>query len=151
MEQADLAPTGTGICCTPSPLIANDDRLDISTSSAGCIAGLLSLYAVDQAASTLAVAVQCGSSLLAQARQMQEGIGWKTRAYIHHPPTPGFAHGTAGIAWSLFALADASGQERFQQAALAAMAYERSLFSPEKQDWLMPPRGISFACRSSEN
>jgi lantibiotic modifying enzyme len=39
----------------------------------------------------------------------------------------------------LLSLADASGQERFQQAALEAFAYERSLFSPEKQTWLMPP------------
>lgn len=120
------------------PLISQDDRLDISAGAAGCIASLLSLYAVDRNAATLAVAVQCGDHLLSQARQMPEGVGWKTRAYIHYPPTPGFAHGTAGIAWSLLALANASEQERFRQTALEALAYERSLFSPEKQNWLMP-------------
>ncbi|HET8840750.1 MAG TPA: lanthionine synthetase LanC family protein, partial [Ktedonobacteraceae bacterium] len=47
----------------------------------------------------------------------------------------GFSHGAAGIALSLFRLAEASQQDRFRQAALAALAYERSLFSPKQGNW----------------
>lgn len=50
-------------------------------------------------------------------------------------PLTGFSHGNAGIALSLLRLAAVSGERRFHQAALAAMAYERSRFSPEAKNW----------------
>src|SRR5579859_4032002 len=50
---------------------------------------------------------------------------------------------------SLLELAALSGEERFRQAALAAMAYERSLFSPEYQNW--PDLRPLGAQGSSEN
>ena len=114
-------------------LIEKDDQLDIIAGSAGCIASLLSLHAVAPSARTLAVAVQCGNHLIARARAMKEGVGW----IIPQQETPltGFSHGAAGIAWSLLRLASASREERFRQTAVAAMAYERSLFSPDKRNW----------------
>jgi lantibiotic modifying enzyme len=51
------------------------------------------------------------------------------------PPLGGFAHGTAGIALSLLKLAASSGEERFCQTALTALAYDRSLFVPAQQNW----------------
>jgi len=50
-------------------------------------------------------------------------------------PLTGYSHGAAGIALSLLELAALSGEERFKHTALAAMDYERSLFSPEHQNW----------------
>jgi lantibiotic modifying enzyme len=47
----------------------------------------------------------------------------------------GFSHGTAGIAWALSWLAAASGEERFRAAARGALRYERSWFSPERDNW----------------
>jgi lantibiotic modifying enzyme len=47
----------------------------------------------------------------------------------------GFAHGAAGIAWALLAVAATTGEQRFHAAALDAIAYERSLFSPEAGNW----------------
>jgi lantibiotic modifying enzyme len=47
----------------------------------------------------------------------------------------GFSHGAAGIAWALLELAVVSGEERFRTAALDAIAYERSLFSPDVGNW----------------
>ena len=114
-------------------LIVRDDRLDILAGSAGCIASLLSLYAARPSTHTLAVSIQCGDHLLARAQPMPVGLGWRTLP--QQPPQVGFAHGAAGIAWSLLKLAEVSGQERFRHTALAALAYERSLFSPEKQNW----------------
>jgi type 2 lantibiotic biosynthesis protein LanM len=114
-------------------LIEKDDHLDIISGSAGCIAVLLSLYTVAPSASILAVAIQCGNHLLARAQRMKEGVGWCTISEV--TPLAGFSHGAAGIAWSLFNLAAVSGQEHFQQVAVKDLAYERSLFSPEKQNW----------------
>ncbi len=94
---------------------------------------LLSLYTLHSSGHILDVACQCGDRLLATAQAMQAGIAWTT--IKHEKPLGGFAHGTAGIALSLLRLADASGQERYRQAALDALAYDRSLFLPEQQNW----------------
>lgn len=47
----------------------------------------------------------------------------------------GFSHGTAGIGWALLELHQASGDERFLQAALDAFAYERTHFNVEQGNW----------------
>jgi type 2 lantibiotic biosynthesis protein LanM len=115
------------------PLIEHDKRFDIIAGSAGLLTCLLALYAVTPSPRVLEVAIRCGEHLLAQAQSLAGGLGWYTlRPGI--APT-GFSHGTAGIALSLFQLAEASRQERFRLAALAALAYERSLFSPEQGNW----------------
>jgi class II lanthipeptide synthase len=113
--------------------ISKDDRRDIINGSAGCILGLLSLYSVHPSPHVLAIAVQCGDHLLATAKHTQEGIAWETLK--GEPPLGGFSHGTAGIAFSLLKLAASSGQERFRQTALSALAYDRSLFVPALNNW----------------
>ncbi len=115
-------------------LIERDEQLDVIAGSAGCIAGLLGLYAAAPSPAILETACRCGERLLACARPMPVGIGWKIPR--EETPLTGFAHGAAGIALSLLRLAAASGEERFHQAALAALAYERSLFVPDKHNWL---------------
>ncbi len=115
-------------------LIEKEDELDIIGGSAGCILSLLSLYAVAPSSRTLAAAIQCGDHLIARAQPMKEGVGWKTMQ--QEIPLGGFSHGATGMAFSLLKLADISGEERFRQTALAAMMYERSLFSPSRQNWL---------------
>jgi type 2 lantibiotic biosynthesis protein LanM len=114
-------------------LIAKDNHRDIINGSAGCILSLLSLHAVRPSRRTLEIAIQCGDQLLGTAQPMLQGIAWETLS--GEPPLGGFSHGTAGIAFSLLKLAAASGQERFRHAALAALAYDRSLFVPELNNW----------------
>ncbi|MFL5703959.1 MAG: type 2 lanthipeptide synthetase LanM family protein [Ktedonobacteraceae bacterium] len=114
-------------------LIAKDEALDVMTGSAGCLASLLSLYAVAPSACALSVARQCGERLLTRAQTMQVGVGWQT--VRHEKPLPGFAHGAAGIALSLLRLAAVSSKEQLRLTALAALEYERSMFSEEKQRW----------------
>jgi len=113
--------------------IEQDDRLDIIAGSAGCLCSLLSLYQVAPSAQVLAAAIQCGDHLLACARQTPEGLGWDTLEPGN--PLPGFSHGAAGIALSLLRLAEVSQEERFRQAALQAIAYERSLFDADHRNW----------------
>src|SRR5947209_7754252 len=113
--------------------ISRDEAIDVIGGSAGCIAALLSLYAVAPSQATLATAIQCGDHLIARARPQNTGIGWSTM--LQETPLTGFAHGNAGIALSLLRLFAVSGEERFRQTALAAMEYERSLFSLERRNW----------------
>jgi type 2 lantibiotic biosynthesis protein LanM len=114
-------------------LIERDEILDVIAGSAGCIGSLLSLYQQKPSARTLAVAVQCGDRLLAQAQTMARGIGWRT-AMMPQPLT-GFSHGAAGMAWALLQLASLTGVGRFDAAAREAMAYERHLFAPAQGNW----------------
>ncbi len=113
--------------------VAQDQAFDVMSGSAGCIAALLSLYAVSPSEATLAAAIQCGDHLIDCARPMQAGIGWITE--FAEKPLTGLSHGNAGIALNLLRLFAASGEERFRQAALAAMEYERSVFVPEENNW----------------
>lgn len=116
-----------------SNLLSTNGTCDVLAGAAGAISALLSLHAVAPDEATLAAAVQCGEHLLNHARQMPRGIAWSPQPDL--VPLAGLSHGNAGIALSLLRLARASGEERFQQAALAAMEYERGVFSPEKGNW----------------
>lgn len=123
--------------------IEKDEKFDIVDGSAGCIASLLSLYAVAPSTRTLTTAIMCGDRLLTCAQRMEQGVRWK----LPHSETPGagFGRGITGIAWSLLMLAHVSGEERFRETAHAALAYERSLFSGEQQNWSEPSNNTGTA------
>lgn len=114
-------------------LLPHDDSCDLLGGTAGCLMALLSLYAVSPRETTLVAAIQCGDHILSRARTMPRGIAWSPEENI--VPLAGISHGNAGIALSLLRLAMVSGDERFTEAALAAMEYERSVFLPEKRNW----------------
>ena len=101
--------------------------------AAGCIAGLLALHAVAPSDDLVAAAVACGDHLLRSARDTAVGIGWPSALY--KVPLAGFSHGAAGIATFLLQLAQLSGLPRFNDAATAALAYERSLFDSQHGNW----------------
>ncbi len=65
----------------------------------------------------------------------ERGLGWLPPAELGGLPLAGFSHGTAGIAWALARLAHVSGEERFRDAARGALRYERSWFSPQRDNW----------------
>lgn len=116
------------------PLIEQDEQLDIIAGAAGCIGSLISLYQNAPSEQTLSAALQCGERLLTKAQPMEHGIGWVTEIGGKKPLT-GFSHGSAGIAWALLELTALTGEERFRSAAIAAIDYERSFFSPETGNW----------------
>ncbi|MEX2286285.1 MAG: type 2 lanthipeptide synthetase LanM family protein, partial [Planctomycetaceae bacterium] len=117
-----------------SDLIAQDKELDIISGAAGCVAGLLCLHELKPSRTVLAAAVQCGEHLLSRARSMPQGLGWDP-SQSRATPLTGFSHGAAGISWGLAKLATQTGEERFRQAALEGIAYERSLFLAEEGNW----------------
>jgi type 2 lantibiotic biosynthesis protein LanM len=132
-HDADLVDEAAAIVRILPPLIAKDEAFDIVDGAAGCIGGLLALHACAPSADVLAAATACGDRLLGNARPMPQGAGWIPEKA--GTPLAGFAHGAAGIAWALLHLAAATGQDRFRGTAREAIAYERTLFSPEAGNW----------------
>ncbi len=114
--------------------IGQDEVLDIIGGAAGCSCALGSLYRATASQRALEAALQCGDHLLSRARKMPAGIGWDTQVKATQPLT-GFSHGAAGMAYALLELATLTGEARFRQAGLEAIAYERSLFSPGSGNW----------------
>lgn len=116
--------------------IEQDALFDVIRGAAGCLLGLLTLYEAAPSHDVLQAAIRCGEHLLNQARPMTHGQGWVSPiSGDAETALTGFSHGTAGIALSLLRLAAASGEQRFHEAALAAIAYERSLYSPVVRNW----------------
>ncbi len=66
--------------------------------------------------------------------QMEQGRAWMPEDGTN--ALTGFSHGAAGMAWALLELATLTGEERFRSSAVAAITYERSLFSPDAKNWL---------------
>lgn len=115
--------------------LADDDcTFDVIGGSAGAVLSLLSLYQVTNSKEILKTAEKCGRRLIAAAQPSQGGLGW-SGACGASVPLAGFSHGAAGIAYSLLALAAASGKESYGEVARAAITYERNLFSDEHQNW----------------
>ncbi|MFY0528773.1 type 2 lanthipeptide synthetase LanM family protein [Archangium gephyra] len=137
-NEPSLFTQAEAIAETLGPAIEKDRHLDVIRGVSGCIGGLLALHRVTGSASTLALAVRCGEHLLAHQRpQPQGGAAWMTEI-ASEQPLSGFSHGASGMAWALLELAQSSGQPRFRDAAREALAYERTLFSPERRNWRDP-------------
>ena len=133
-DQPHLATEAEAIVERLPALIERDTQFDIMGGAAGCVAGLLALNRCFPSRRALAAAVLCGDHLLAHAQPMRRGIAWLQKG-VASKPLAGFSHGTAGIAWALLELFAATGELRFQSTALAAIEYERGLFSPTEGNW----------------
>ncbi|HYI01516.1 type 2 lanthipeptide synthetase LanM family protein, partial [Hyalangium sp.] len=115
-------------------LIDADTRLDLLSGSAGLAVALLGLSRRTGDARLLEAARRCGERLVATAVPLSEGaVGWKGEA--GPLPLGGFSHGAAGICWALLELAEATGDARYMELAHRGLAYERSLFVPERRNW----------------
>jgi type 2 lantibiotic biosynthesis protein LanM len=116
------------------PLIERDTYLDLIGGAAGCIGGLASLYRHAPSAPVLRAARLCGDRLIACARPMEHGVGWML-PQVKGAALAGFSHGAAGMAWALLELAELTGDGRYRSTAIAALDYERSLFSSAHRNW----------------
>jgi lantibiotic modifying enzyme len=112
-----------------SDAIRAEKNLDVMGGSAGAILSLLALWQQTGETELLEKAVLCGERLLEM--RTTEG-SWLT---VARHPLAGFSHGAAGIGLALLRLHAATPDTRFQQAALAGFAYERTLLSQEACNW----------------
>jgi type 2 lantibiotic biosynthesis protein LanM len=133
-DEAELLERAEGLVEKLPARVEQDTGLDVVGGSAGCLLALLRLHAVRPSRRTLAAAVLCGDRLLAQAQEMETGLGWLVPG-TGPRPLAGLSHGAAGFAWALAELAAATGDERFRRASRGAIAYERSLFSAAAGNW----------------
>ena len=108
-----------------------DHGVDVIAGVTGLIGPLLA-QGTPQA---LALAACCGERLL--TLQLDTG-GWplgRGPANQRRAALTGFSHGAAGMASGLARLAQATGEQRFAEAARRAVAYERSVFVTEQTNW----------------
>jgi type 2 lantibiotic biosynthesis protein LanM len=111
-------------------LIPADREFDLLGGSAGCAVVMLQLHEATGDPAALRAARSCGEHLLANAQPVRGGIAWTGSSFAG--PVAGLSHGAAGIAWALFTLAAATGDERYRAAAVQALAFERNLLeAPE--------------------
>ncbi len=118
-------------------LVERDEDFDIVSGSAGCIAGLLSLFRCAPSEDVLSAAVRCGDRLLQCARPIGSSgssLCWTSRSTAG-VSLAGFSHGAAGISLALLELSVITREERFRAAAVKAMEYERSVFSAAEGNW----------------
>jgi lantibiotic modifying enzyme len=112
--------------------------LDVMSGYAGAIPALLALASRCSRSEWAGLALRCGEQLEKAAVRSPEGSSWKT---IDIPGQPhlrnltGFSHGTAGIGWAFLELSEATGEQRFRAAADEAFRYERTHYSPERENW----------------
>jgi lantibiotic modifying enzyme len=115
-------------------LLDEDAAYDVIGGAAGCLLVLLAFARATGRPEAHRLAKKCGEHLLRHARPVGEGLAWTPRSN-GRPPLSGVSHGGAGFAWALLELAAATGDPRFREAALGALAHERTLFVPERSNW----------------
>ena len=118
---------------------AGDDNLDIIDGSSGAIVPLLQLAEASGDARWLALAAQAGRHLETRAIVDEQGARWLTPVFAD--PVGGFAHGVAGMAWSLARLAlsaagDDADRRRWQTLSEQGFAFQNSLYDEASNNWL---------------
>lgn len=130
--------------------IAADQALDLASGAAGAILGLLALHAATSEPLALEQAVRCGEHLL--ARQVEGNSRRRAWPFFtgtsHSTPLTGFSHGAAGISYALERLYAVTRNDRFDNACLDGLTYERALQLPDSGHWpdLRPNAARRFAC-----
>lgn len=122
--------------------ISEDDNPDVMLGSAGAILALLALddrMSVRNARgmTPLELASACARNLM--SKQISHRGQRRVWARASRPSVAGFCHGAAGMCCALLRLFARTGQAELKEAALEGMAFERSLFDPERRDWSFTP------------
>jgi len=117
----------------------SDTQFDFAAGSAGSIVAIQALHAVRPCGAVRDAVRACADRLIAGARPAGPGRAWLPQpmqdAGVAAVPIAGLAHGTAGIAWPLLVAGTLCGEPRYHDAALAALAYERSLYLHTAGTW----------------
>ncbi len=113
---------------------------DLSSGAAGAILGALASWQVTGERSFLDLAREYGSAIRNGADLLEDGAqSWPVGP--NGTALAGMAHGASGIARALDALAEATQEPAWAEAAGAALAFERRRFDPVRGDWGVPGQG----------
>ena len=115
--------------------IAKDQIFDILGGVAGYLCALGSFHEVTGSSVARRSLTACAEHLLTNAQTAPQGIAWDTMPSQSHSPLTGFSHGVSGVAYALLRAGALTGEERFYEGAARAIAYERTQFIPDQQNW----------------
>jgi len=123
-EAALIAEAENALALITPELITADRTYDVISGAAGAILCWLAVHQKATSATPLILARLAGDHLLQQRTSTPNGQrAWLTLGGAFHP---GFAHGVAGIAYALLQLTQATGDERYRDAAQEAIRYEQA-------------------------
>lgn len=128
-----LHDAGRAIGAIDRRLIEADQTYDVVGGAAGAILVLLACRAGLGDATTLPAAIACGEHLLAARRPHPSG--YRTWSSSRGPALTGFAHGSSGIIHALLKLYQATGRRPLYDAAVEALAFERTEFVAAVNNW----------------
>ncbi|MGW4640582.1 type 2 lanthipeptide synthetase LanM family protein [Sphaerisporangium sp. NPDC004334] len=112
----------------------HDEVLDVIGGAAGTLATMLAIHQATGSDAAWRTAEACAERLLTTAIPTGAGMAWRTPMCGDLPLT-GFSHGAAGIGWALCRYAEAGGDPRARETALAAFAYESEHYRPDLRGW----------------
>ncbi|ELZ84173.1 lantibiotic modifying enzyme [Haloferax larsenii JCM 13917] len=112
-----------------------DETYDVVGGTAGVLLALLAYYERFGGDAILERARDCGEHLLDNRESVDGKQVWITGS---DKPLPGMAHGQSGIAYALARLAAATDDNRYEAAARDALAYESSVYDPERSNYPIP-------------
>ncbi|KAB8330745.1 type 2 lantipeptide synthetase LanM [Scytonema tolypothrichoides VB-61278] len=130
-ELLDIASLAASLITQES--IESDRSFDTIAGAAGTILGLLALYQAKPNPAILEQTQALGYHLLNNRTKSETGFrAWAT---LEGKLATGISHGAAGIAYALLRLYKTTQDPVFLEAAEEAIAYERSVFSPNDGNW----------------
>ncbi|WP_445216973.1 lanthionine synthetase LanC family protein [Bradyrhizobium sp. Pa8] len=112
-----------------------DRQFDLIAGKAGAIIGLLRLrYDLGDAAH-IDLARQLGDGLLRDAEHSALGCSWRSHTFRYRHNLIGFSHGTAGVAYALLELYNATKEAGYLRTAEDALSHERQFFNSDLGNW----------------
>jgi hypothetical protein len=112
-----------------------EHEFDLISGTAGTIITLMALQNSLPELPCLDWAVQFGDELVDNADRDETGYSWKAAGSREQHNLTGFSHGTAGIAYVLLELFQATGDAKYRVAAEQAFQFERYWFDPVEKNW----------------
>ena len=106
-------------------LIADAGSVDALSGVSGAILGLLACHAAHPSSDCLERATWCGDEILRRRDAAASSREWSLTP--GRAPESGMAHGYSGVALALARLSHVTNDERYRDAALDALARERTL------------------------
>lgn len=108
---------------------------DVIGGTAGAALGLVTLAVATGRSDLLASAQRFGDALLESAERCRSTMSWRYPRRSRAKNLTGYSHGAAGCATALLELYAIDGNVVWRDAALAAFAYEATLYNPDVGNW----------------
>ncbi|MFQ6396083.1 type 2 lanthipeptide synthetase LanM family protein [Nocardia sp. KC 131] len=127
------------LAATMSPLIDRDEEFAVMDGTAGALLGVGALARTGRGNGISDVVRRAADRLLAAQGATSGHAAWLPRGMqelgLIRQPLAGYGHGASGIASALVRATEVLGDERYIEAALRAVDYERELFDVQRNNW----------------